>query len=210
MESFTLVIADDHRLVLLSLREYLAPHEDVVLVGEAVNGAQVLPIVAQTGPDVVLLDVRMPQMDGLVCLQQLRRRFPEVRVVIFSAFLDAATVARARELDADGIVDKNVAPDELLDLLRRVARGERVVSTERPEEAWERAGLTARELSVLSGVSRGLSNRKIARELWLSEQTIKFHLGNVYRKLEVANRTEAVHVAYSLGLVQSPVFEQSS
>ena len=175
-------------------------------MGEALNGAQVLPLVSSTRPDVVLLDLRMPQADGIVCLEQLRRRFPDVRVILFSAFLTEGVVARAQELGADGIVDKCLPPDELVDVIRRVAAGETIVDGE-PEEQSDDAGLSQREVTVLAAAARGLSNRQIARELWLSEQTIKFHLGNVYRKLDARNRTEAVHIAYRIGIVESPVFD---
>src|ERR687888_490016 len=153
MRRLKVLIADDHRLMLKAMRMSLEEADDLEIVGEATSGSQVLPLVAQANPDLVLLDIRMPGMDGLMALELIRNRYPKVKVVMISG------------LDE---------PDVIKAALRRGAAA------------------------------------FIAKELWLAEQTVKFHLTNIYRKLGVANRTEAVRYAYRHGLVESPLLEQAT
>jgi DNA-binding NarL/FixJ family response regulator len=201
------LIADDHRLVLDSVRRMIEREEDMEVVAEATSGSQVLPLVRRTAPDVLLLDLRMPKMDGLACLEQVRRQCPGVKVVILSAFSDAERIQAALDRGASGYVVKSVNPDDLAGAVRHavdgtffgpVGSGGSEVS-----DAVEAAGLTERELAVLKALARGLSNQAIAKEAWISEQTVKFHLSNIYRKLGVANRTEAARFAYEHMLVES-------
>lgn len=201
------LIADDHRLVLDSVRRTLERDEEIEVVGEATSGSQVLPFVRRTSPDVLLLDLRMPQMDGLTCIEQVRKHCPNVKIVVLSAYTDAERIQAALDRGASGYVVKSVNPDDLPGAVRHAVDGTFFgpVGAQGSEEsdAVAAAGLTERELAVLKALARGLSNGAIARESWISEQTVKFHLSNIYRKLGVTNRTEAARFAYEHMLVES-------
>ena len=203
------LIADDHPLVRSGVRRALEGERDMEVVGEATNGAKVLPLVGQTGPDLVVLDLSMPHLDGLACLDQLRRRYPDVKVVILSASGDPDRVQAALSRGATAYVVKSVDVRDLASALRQAIEGTVFhaigVSPESDERLAESSGLTKRELAVLKAVARGLSNQAIGREFWVSEQTVKFHLRNIFRKLGVASRTEAARYAFEHGLVESSV-----
>jgi DNA-binding NarL/FixJ family response regulator len=204
------VIADDHRLMLDGVRRALEADGSFEIVGETQQGTQVLPIVAQTRPDVVVLDVRMPQMDGLACLDEIKRRFPEITVVMLSASTSQDLIETALRRGASAYVLKSVDPSDLPSTLRQAINGTVFSTVGAPAEsdtsAVRAAGLTERETGILKALARGLSNDEIAKELWVTQQTVKFHLTNIYRKLGVKNRTEATRYAYQQGLVESPVF----
>jgi len=199
------LVADDHRLMLAAVRRALADAEDFEIVSEVSVGSRVVPAVRETNPDVVLLDMRMPELDGLTCLTRLRKHDPTLAVVILSSYSDEAQIEAAREAGALGYIVKTIEPVDLPAVLRSALSG-------RPFEVWGEeapqivasngtAELSERESVVLEAVARGLSNREIGRELWISEQTVKFHLRNLYRKLGVSSRTEAARYAHRSGLV---------
>ena len=200
-------MADDHRLMLAAVRRALADAEDFEIVSEVSVGSRVVPAVRETNPDVVLLDMRMPELDGLTGLTRLRKHDPTIAVVILSSYNDEAHIEAAREAGALGYIAKTIEPVDLPAVLRSALSG-------RPFEVWGEEALQSlgstgtvelseRESVVLEAVARGLSNREISRELWISEQTVKFHLRNLYRKLGVSSRTEAARYAYRSGLVAS-------
>jgi DNA-binding NarL/FixJ family response regulator len=202
------VIADDHRLILDGVRRALESDGGFEIVGETQNGTEVLNLVEQMKPDLVVLDVRMPERDGLECLDELRERFPEVKVVMLSASTSPDLVETALRRGASAYVVKSVDPADLPSTLRQVASGTVFSKVLHPDggeaAAGTAAGLTQREVAILAALARGLSNDEIAKELWVARQTVKFHLTNVYRKLDVKSRTEAIHRAYQLGLVAKP------
>lgn len=214
MASLKVLVADDHRLMVEAIRLALDEDDDIEVVGEATDGTQVLPLVGRTNPDVVLLDVRMPGMDGLTCLDRLRKSYPAVTVVMLSGQDDPETIRSALDRGATSFIAKKVDPRDLASALRLAAQGAVYHAVEDLGEALEseagRAGLTASEQRVLEALARGLSNKEIAAELWLTQQTIKFHLTNIYRRLGVANRTEAIHYAYQHRLVKHPFFEPAT
>jgi DNA-binding NarL/FixJ family response regulator len=196
-----LLIADDHRLILRAVRRVLDGVDDIEIVAEARRGSQVLPLVHQERPDVCLLDVRMPELDGLACVERIRRESPSTRVVMLSAFSESERADEALARGADAYITKSVDPLELPDALRRVHRGESFqLGVADAATAQDDLGLTEREVAVLDALARGLSNGAISRELWITEQTVKFHLTNVYRKLGVGSRTEAVRYALARGI----------
>jgi DNA-binding NarL/FixJ family response regulator len=207
------VVADDHRLMLDAIRFVLEEAEDIEIVGEATMGSQVLPLVARTNPDVVLLDIRMPEMDGLTCLDRLQKQHPDVTVVILSGYDDQETISSALARGAKSFIGKMIDPRDLPSALRLAMQGAvyHPVSGEHVSAEGEarKAGLTPSEQRVLEALARGLSNKEIAQELWLTQQTVKFHLTNIYRRLGVANRTEAVRHAYKHRLVAHPFFESA-
>jgi len=208
MRRLKVLIVDDHRLMLDAIRASLSHDEDIEVVGQTDVGENVLALVGQTGPDAVLLDVRMPGMDGLTVLERLRAQYPSVAVVMLSGIDDPALVRGALDRGAAAFVLKHVDPRDLASALRQSVRG----SIFRPldlinaaRSASEDAGLTKRELSILEELPAGGSNQQIAKRLFLAEQTVKFHLTNIYRKLGVSTRTEALRYAYENGLVERPL-----
>jgi DNA-binding NarL/FixJ family response regulator len=214
MRRLKLLLADDHALMIEAVRLALEDEPDFEIVGTAEAGSQVLPLVERTGADMVVLDLRLPGIDGLSCIELLRKRFPQVRIAVLSGVDEDENVQAALKLGASVFISKSVATRELAPALRRAAEAavaDPVGRTaKRTDPAAERAGLTQRELAVLRALGEGRSNKEIARSLWLAEQTVKFHLTNIYRKLDVSSRTEAVHWAYRHGLLEMPVGRRSA
>lgn len=208
MVTIKLAVADDHRLMLEAISCLVADADDIEVVGKATLGSQVLPLIARTSPDVVLLDLRMPEMDGFKCLELIGERHAGVKVVVLSGLDDPQSIQRALTNGAVSFVSKQADPRELVTVVREAARGtvERtvVVRERNGAEPAVDAGLTRSEVRVLESLARGLSNKEIAKDLWLTEQTVKFHLTNIYGRLGVANRTEAVRHAFQHGLVGEP------
>ena len=203
-----LLIADDHQLMLAAVRLALLGAPDIEIVSEARSGEEVLPLVGRTSPDVVLLDLRMPGMDGLRCLELLHQRHPDVKSIVFSASDEPSAVEASLARGAAAFVHKTIDPSELADVIRQAFACIEPFSigVDRPVDHSEAlCGLTKREGEILRAAAEGLSNKQIAGELWLSEQTIKYHLTNIYRKLQVSSRTEAIHYAYEHGMIGSPV-----
>jgi DNA-binding NarL/FixJ family response regulator len=204
-----LLVAEDHALMRDGLRLVLGDAEGIELIGEARNGNEVLPMVASLEPDVVLLDLRMPGTDGLTCLDQIRERHPRVKVVVFSALDSNEQIEAALRRGATGYVVKTINPADLASAVRQAIEG----SVFHPfsgldasgESAAKQAGLSEKELAVLRELAHGRSNKEIARALFVSEQTVKFHLRNIYRKLGIATRTEALRFAYQNNLVEVPL-----
>jgi DNA-binding NarL/FixJ family response regulator len=214
LDTFRVLVADDHRLMLAAIRRALADAEDFEIVGEVSVGSHVVPAVRETKPNVVLLDMRMPELDGLGCLERLRKHDPTIAVVILSSYSDEAQIEAARKAGALGYVVKTVEPVDLPAVLRSAISGESfaVWGAGEPQgvaPATAESALSEREAAVLEAVARGLSNREIGRQLWISEQTVKFHLRNVYRKLGISSRTEAARYAYRTGLVAALTVESA-
>jgi DNA-binding NarL/FixJ family response regulator len=207
------VIADDHRLTLDGIKRALEEDGEFEIVGEANSGERVLPLVGQTNPDLVVLDLRMPGMDGLVCLDQIKKRHPKIKVVVLSVSTDEKLIENVLKRGASAYIVKSVNPIDLPGALRQAVEGNVFSTIGMPDataaSAAKSAGLTERESVILGALARGLSNEQIAKELWVAEQTVKFHLTNVYRKLGVSNRTEAARFAYQQGLVESPLDEHA-
>jgi DNA-binding NarL/FixJ family response regulator len=211
-------IIEDHPLMQSALEATLERADGFTVVGTATSGLQAEPLVSRTLPDLVLLDLHLPELDGLSCLALLRERHPEATVVVLSGIEDDEMIERALAGGAAALVRKSIAPADLPVLLRQVLLGSvhfatpriaRAVVTqathqsqldEARAEARGETGLSARELEVLEAVARGLTNRAVAAELFVSDQTVKRHLRRIFRKLGVANRTEAARTAYRLGL----------
>ena len=206
------MIADDHPLILTGIKHALEDDGGFEVVGEASNGAQVVPLVAETQPDLALLDLKMPQMDGLTCLDRIRDRYPGVKVVILSVSTDPELIQNVLNRGAAAYIVKSVNPVDLPSALRQALEGSVFNAIGLPEkraaaDAAEAVGLTDRETAILKALARGLSNEAIGTELWIAEQTVKFHLTHIYRKLGVSNRAAAIHYAYEHNLVERPAPE---
>jgi DNA-binding NarL/FixJ family response regulator len=205
MRVIRVLVADDHRLIREALRLALAAEADLEVVAEAADGSEVLPRVEQSRPDLVLLDVRMPGMDGIETLVRLRERYPALKVVMLSAVDEPEVADEALACGAAAYLGKRVDPLTVASTLRAIANGGVVkrsvgVSRKAAAGASDGARLSAREREIVSRVAAGRSNKEIARELWVSEQTVKYHLTNVYRKLGVGGRAEAARFAFENGL----------
>jgi DNA-binding NarL/FixJ family response regulator len=207
------LVADDHQLMLAAVRMAFSDAPDFEIVGEATAGQEVLPLVGRTQPDVALLDLRMPGMDGLRCLELLHERHPSVKAIILSGSDDTAAVDAAFARGAVAFIQKTIDPSDLAAVVRQAVAGSvffkarNDAPTTPAESPWD---LTPRETEVLQALAEGQSNKQIAHQFWLSEQTIKYHLTNTYRKLGVRGRTEAIHQAYEHGLIENPVLRTAA
>jgi NarL family two-component system response regulator LiaR len=203
------LIADDHELTLAAVRAAVQEDRGVRIVAEANSGRAALAAVQRSSPDVVLLDMHMPgAIDGPTCAERIRGRFPGVRVVMFSGFTDEASIRMAFRRGAHAFISKAVDPGDIAPALR-LAASDTVYHAPPdggPLEAEDLAeGLSEREATVLKAVAAGLSNQAIAKRLWVTEHTVKFHLTNIFRKLDVSNRTEAARWAHKHGIVEDGV-----
>ena len=217
--SIRVLLADDQALVRSGFRMILDEREGIEVVGEAENGAQAIELARALRPDVILMDVRMPDIDGVEATRQLVSGGTDARIVILTTFdLDEYVYAAIRA-GASGFLLKDVRPSELVDGIRVVAAGDALLApsvtrrlldrfaTALPDGDDEPAppsleSLTDRELEVLKLLARGLSNTELAQQLFLSETTVKTHVSSVFRKLRLRDRAQAVVLAYELGLVR--------
>ena len=190
-------------LTLNGVRRTLEQEQDIEVVGEVYSGEDVLPLIRDTKPDVMLLDLRLPKVDGLACLDLIRKNHPNVKVVIFSASTTAEEIEAALRAGASAYILKTVNPLDLAAVIRQSAEETVYRAPPRPDvvKDEDRSDLTDRERVILAAVMRGLPNKAISKELWVAEQTVKFHLSNIYRKLGVANRTAAVRFAQEHSLI---------
>jgi DNA-binding NarL/FixJ family response regulator len=202
------LIADDHPLFLAGVRDLLGREEGFEVIGEARYGPEVLPLVSRLHPDLLLLDLRMPGLDGLACLERVRARHPKLKIVVLSMCAEPEQIQAAFKRGACGYVLKSIDANDLTSAIRQAVDGTAYHAFGLPaldEDTSARlAGLTEREIEIVKAVARGLSSQAIGKELWVTEQTVKFHLTNIYRKLHVANRTEAARWAFSQGFVEEP------
>jgi DNA-binding NarL/FixJ family response regulator len=201
-----IVIADGHRLMLEGIRLALAGAADIDVVGTTTSGREVLRLVELSAPDVILLGLGLGGADGLRCLQELRERHPRVKAIVLSGREEPEVVEAAFRNGAAGFVVKRIDPAALAPVIRQVVEGNVYHPIAAAPADVTRGGvLTRREADILKAVASGLSNKQVARDLWLSEQTVKFHLSNVYRKLGVSCRTAAINAAYARGLIENPL-----
>ncbi len=203
-----LLIADDHPVVRTGLQGMLTGQPDFEVVGEAADGAEAVALTDQLHPDVVLMDLRMPDMDGVTAIRHIKTRHPEVHILVLTTYDTDADILPAIEAGATGYLLKDAPREDLFRAIRAAARGETVLA---PTVAARLVGrmrapaqevLSAREIEVLSLVARGRSNKEIARQLHISEATVKSHLIHIFDKLGVADRTAAVTEALRRGILR--------
>ncbi|HEY4666367.1 MAG TPA: response regulator transcription factor [Anaerolineales bacterium] len=211
---YRIIIADDHLVVREAIRVMLEMEPEFEVVGEASDGNKALELAAQLEPDLVLMDIRMEGMDGVEATRLLRQRFPNMGVLILTGFGDDEVLLNAVEAGAQGFLLKDASADEVKSAILRVVQGESHMTPsllrklldelaqreQRPEPA--HSELTPREREVLLALSRGLSNDEIAKELVISEKTVKTHLGSIFGKLQVDGRAQAMLYAIREGLVE--------
>ena len=202
MDAIRVLIVDDHQIVREGLRSFLQLQDGIEVVGEAVDGAEALEKVGELVPDVVLIDLVMPGMDGIAAIRKISALSPSTRVLVLTSFAEDDKVFPAIKAGAHGYLMKEIRPTDLADSIRAVYRGEPSLHPDiakklmeqlsRDEESYEpEEDLTTRETEVLRLLARGQSNREIAATLGVSEKTVKAHVSNILHKLHVADRTQA-------------------
>jgi len=206
-----ILIADDHLIIRQGLRLILETEEDFALVGEACDGAEALSLCAELHPEVVLMDLRMPGMDGITAIEKLRQTQPEIAVVILTTFNEDELMLRGIRAGAKGFLLKDTDRQTLFDTLRAAARGETLLKPEimarllnvaaAPAPAASPFNLTEREKEVLAAVARGERSKEIALKLNITERTVKAHLASIYQKMGVDSRAGAIALAAQKGLL---------
>lgn len=216
-----LLIVDDHELVRQGLRTFLELLDDFEIIGEGSTGADAVALAGSLQPDIVLLDLIMPEMDGVEATRRILSAHPNMKIVILSSFSDENNVFPAIRAGAMGYVLKDISPDELAETLRETYKGKAQIhpdiagklmrKVQEPEKSAEKHSpadeLTARELDVLKCIGRGLSNKEIADELTISHMTVKTHVSNLLGKLDLYDRTQAAIFAIRNGLVEENEIE---
>jgi DNA-binding NarL/FixJ family response regulator len=198
------LVADDHPVVRAGLVALITQQPDLELAAEAENGAQAVSLYRDHRPDVVLMDLRMPVVDGVQAIHSILAEFPGARILALSTYEGDGDIRRALDAGARGYLLKDMLLTDVLSAIRAVQRGERVIPlgvAARLAQHPERSHLTHRELEVLQLIARGLSNKQAADAIGRTEETVKLHLKNIYAKMGVADRTEAVTVALLRGLI---------
>jgi DNA-binding NarL/FixJ family response regulator len=211
------LLADDHVLFRQALRHLLESEGDLRVVAEADDGAAAIELVSQYLPDVIVLDVSMPAVDGITTAERLRQKYPQLGIIMLTMFAEDAQVIRAIRAGADGYLLKNSESKRVVDAIRAVARGDSIIDPELAskvmnefrrlsdiEDGVNVAGLTDREVALLQLVAHGLSNKEIAEELGLAESTVKNRLSILFQKLDVKDRTQAAIYAMTHGLAATP------
>lgn len=202
------LIADDHDLVREGICKLLELYEDIKVVGEAGDGLETISQVRKNPPDLVLLDLNMPRMDGITSIKKIKEINPEIKVLILTIHDGEEYVFEVAKAGAEGYIQKDIKPEELKNSIERVIKGEKVFPQNIEEqfanvviEKREVEELSAREQEVLELLAQGMSNRNVAETLFISEKTVKNHVSNILKKLAVNDRTQAVIVSLKRGLV---------
>jgi len=215
MSPIRILLADDHIVVREGTRQILEREPDLVVIGEANDGREAVALVSEDHPDVAIIDISMPIMNGIQATKGIKAIAPETAVLVLTAYDDDEYVFAILEAGAAAYLLKNARGSELIDAVRRVHAGEsvldpgvaskvlrRMTSSDTRQTGERTRPLTGRETEVLRLAARGYSNREIARELGLSPRTIQAHMANIFGKMEVASRTEAVMVGLRRGLIK--------
>lgn len=208
-ERIRVMIVDDHLMVRDGIRTFLSVYDDLEVVAEAENGEQALALCTQLQPDVILMDILMPGMDGPSTTQQIREKFHDIMVIALTSFVEDELVQSALQAGAIGYLLKDVQPDRLAQAIREANQGRGIIDTAAAQalisasqaEQMPEFELTPREREILGLMVSGKTNKQIAESLTLSLGTVRFHISNILSKMGVSNRTEAVSLALQNNLV---------
>ena len=216
VEKIKVLIVDDHKVVRQGLRTFLELQEDVLVVGEAGDGESAVEMVRQLNPNVVLMDLVMPRLDGISATRQVKSLDSDIKVIALTSFTEDDKVFPAIQAGASSYLLKDVSPEELVEAIRAVFRGEarlhpdiarklmeQVARRTAPTRESPMENVTERELEVIDLVAQGRSNQEIANELVISEKTVKTHISNILSKLQLVDRTQLAIYAIKKGLVNS-------
>ncbi|GIV65767.1 MAG: response regulator transcription factor [Chloroflexota bacterium] len=210
----TVIIVDDHAVVRQGLTAFLQTQEDIEIIGEAENGAQLLELLPNSVPDVLLMDLIMPDMDGVEATRRVKAISPHTQVIIFTSYYKDEHIFPAVRAGALSYILKDTKPTDLVDAIRKASRGEAVlhprvaarlvqeVQGTRSESINPFSELSDREMEILRLIASGISNREIAEKLFISEKTVKSHVSNILSKLHLADRTQAAVYAWNQGIVR--------
>jgi DNA-binding NarL/FixJ family response regulator len=201
----TVLVVDDHALLRTGVANIINQESDLRVVAEAANGAEAIVAFERHRPDVTLLDLRMPIMEGVETVRQIRERDPRARVIVLTTYDTDDEIARALKAGAKAYVLKDISADDLIGCIRDVLGGKTYLApaaAAKLAEGVTRVQLTPREMATLRLMADGKANKEIASELTISERTVKTHLGHLFEKLGVTSRTEAIKVATRRGLVR--------
>ena len=207
------LIADDHHVVRRGLLFFLKTQKDIEVVGEAKNGLEAIEQVEKLQPDIVLMDLVMPELDGIQATERIKKQWPAIHVLMLTSFSDKDHVLPALKAGAAGYQLKDIEPDELVESIRTIMKGEQLIhpdattSLEKSRLEEEQLPhvqhpLTPREQDVLAELTKGKSNREIASSLFVTEKTVKTHISNIFTKLSVQDRTQAALYAVKHGLTE--------
>jgi len=210
-DKIRLLLVDDHKVVRNGLKIFISLYDDIELVGEAKNGEEALNLCGETNPDVILMDLMMPVMDGSTATQLIRQQYPTIQIVVLTSFEAEELVQQAMEAGAIGYLYKDVEEEELVNAIRSAKKGKSVLAPDALQVLVKQAStppptiepLTEREREILTLMAQGLTNPQIAETLVISESTVRFHSHNVFSKLQVERRTEAVVVAMQNNLIDT-------
>jgi DNA-binding NarL/FixJ family response regulator len=207
-ESIRILISDDHPVVRAGLSGMINGEPGFKVVGEAGNGKEAIAMTGELNPDVVLMDLRMPEMDGVTAIDHIKTDYPEVNILVLTTYESDADILRAIETGATGYLLKDTPREELFGAIRMVAEGKSPLDPGVATRLMQRMrgsdeeGLSTREIEVLELVARGTSNKEIAKQLWVSETTVKSHMLHIFDKLGVTDRTAAVTAALKRGIIR--------
>ncbi len=212
---YRILIVDDHPIIRIGLKAVFKRDKEFDIVGEARNGKEATKKAVELSPDVILMDLRMPEVDGLTACRQIKLIAPQIHVLVLTGYSDDEGIYESIKAGASGCILKDIEPDELVKAIRLVCQGHSflhssisknllqgfLLPAEQQQGHKTSYGLTARELQVLELMAKGLKNKEIASKLWLSEGTVKTHVHNILHKLNQPDRAQAVIFAYNQGII---------
>jgi NarL family two-component system response regulator LiaR len=209
LKKMKIIIADDHAITRDGIKTLLKIHEDIELVGEAKNGKEAIELCSKLKPDVILMDLEMPILDGVTAIGTIREKDPDIKIIALTSFTDKKLIGDALRAGAISYIVKNISPAKIIEAIRNSFSGEtylspevaKLVVEEMRERSQNKYNLTEQELKILSYIVKGLSNKEIANRLVVSHNTIKFHISNIFSKLRASSRAQAAVIATKERLV---------